>query len=172
MPVLPLPEGNGDWDYFGPECPDAYENCALIASPSRFISLDAYNDTNESFYDTPDMDISCSRGNLWFRFDGGGPLIGWGETGLSVLIGSPFGTRPDWSSATTFWTDEGSDDLERVWSDSRDSAAIISLIQDTERQEEPLTIGVVGELEGNAVFADFDVTGFTTNFQRLPCVRQ
>ena len=99
-------------------------------------------------------------------------LIGWGETGLSVLIGSPFGTRPEWSSATTFWTDEGSDGLERVWSDSRDSAAIISLIQDAERQEEPLTIGVVGELEGNAVFADFDVTGFTTNFQRLPCVRQ
>ena len=151
---------NGDWTYFGPECPSGFDNCAIITSDFRFITLDAYDDTNESFYDTPDIDVSCLLGGAFFTFNGGGPWIALGETGFSLAIGD--GER-NW-----FITDRGSDDLESIWFDDDDEQSIIELIQIAERQGDTIRIGAVSEYD-SVVVAWFDVTGFTVNYQRLPC---
>ena len=154
---------DGDWRYFGPECPDGYENCVSFPSDDSFIALDAYEDTNEDFYDKPSISISCFREQPFFAFDGGGPSIALGQTGMNIRW-----VTQDPEQGTHFRTDSGSDDLETIWFTDRDTRAILGLIQDAERQSTDITIGAVGEYDA-VVVADFDVTGFTTNYQRLPC---
>lgn len=149
----------GDWTYFGPECPTGYTNCASFASDDPFISLDSYDDTNESFYDKPLIDVSCFRGQEDFTLESGGPWIALGETGVSFTIGD--GER------VWFRTDAGSDDLEAVWFDPPETRAILGLLAEAERRNQPLKVGATSD--GGTVVAWFDVTGFATNRARLPC---
>ena len=167
---------NGDWVYFGPDCDDkvevtsedAYANCGL-SFDTPFITLDAYEDTNESFHEDPSISVDCFLNEISFIFDGGGPSIGLGGSALSVLIGSPLGTDGDWSKSPVLFTDNGSDDLESIWFDRRDSERIVDWVQDAERQDKPLSIGVTANTGSAGVIGDFDVSGFQTNFERLPC---
>ena len=158
----PLPAGNGDWTYFGPECPDGFENCAPFKSDDvNFISLDSHYDTNESFYDEPGIRVSCFRGNPGFTFDGGGPWIeGNGRSGLNLRFAEQ---EPE--NGTFYWTDDN--DFEYVGFDRRDERDILTFLEQAERQGKDVRMGVSGDYD--TVVADFDVTGFTTNFQRLPC---
>ena len=159
--MLPLPEGAGDWTYFGPECPDGFENCALVYSEIQFISLRAYYDTNESFYDEPRIRVSCWGNAPRFVFDGGGPWIGGGgRSGLSLRF-----AEQGLENGTYFWTDDN--DFEYVGFDRRDSLNILAFFEQAERLGKDVTMGVSGDYD--TVVADFDVAGFTTNFQRLPC---
>ena len=172
IPMASTPTIEGDWTYFGPECPDIFSDTdALLGSQdidwscaysdtSQFLSLGAYYDTNEDFYDDAGMRISCLRGDVGFTFDSGGPWIALGEAGISVQIGN--GDR------TWFRTDSGSDDLERIWFDDRDSEAIIGLLQSAGQQGETLTIGASSDAD--TVVARFDVVGLTANLRLLPCV--
>ena len=157
-----MPEGNGDWIYFGPDCPDAYDNCTAFASDYPFINLGAYYNTNESFYDEPDILISCFDEDANFTFDGGGPWIALGEAGLNIRFAD---LGPE--EGTYYWTDRGSDDLERIWFSSRDAKSILEFFKQAERQGKDVRIGVSGDYA--TVVADFDVAGFTANFQRLSC---
>ena len=161
-PVPLLSVDNGDWAYFGPDCPDAHSNCASFPSDNSFMSLRAYYDTNESFYDDARIRVSCFRGSSDFTFDGGGEWIGLGETGLNLRY-----EGQDVEQGTWYWTERGSDDLESVWFDNRSTQAILSFIEQADRQGRDVTMGVSGDY--GTVIADFDVTGFATNFQRLPC---
>ena len=152
---------NGDWTYFGPDCPDAHENCASFPSDHQFISIKSYDDTNEDFYDEPGVRISCRRGYPSFVFDGGGPWIGGiGTTGLNARFVSDAIEDGQW-----FWTEDN--EFEYVGFERMESAGIINIIQDADLQDRDLIFGVSGDYD--TVVADFDVTGFTTNYQRLPC---
>ena len=124
--------------------------------------LDAYYDTNEQFHDDAAVVISCFRGVPNFTFDSGGEWIGLGETGLNLRFS---GQEPD--AGTYYWTDKGSDDLEIVWFDDRDTKAILDFLREANIQGKDVRMGVSGDYD--TVVADFDLTGFTTNFQRLPC---
>ena len=157
---LPLPARNGNWTYFGPECPNGFSNCASFASDSKFISLDAFDDTNESFYDDAGISVSCFDNRPSFTFDGGGPWIALGDTGVSLRVGN--------SERTWFWTDRGSDDLTRIWFAQQDTLDILDILQATERHDEALTIGASGDVD--TVVAEFNLTGFTANAQRLSCM--
>lgn len=126
------------------------------------MSLGAYYDTNESFYDEPSIRVSCFRGRSGFTFDGGGPWIALGETSLNIRFGDQTA-----GEGTFYRTDKGSDSLESVWFSERDSRDIVEFIEQAEHQGKDVTMGVSGDID--TVVADFDVTGFTTNFQRLPC---
>ena len=148
----------GDWTYFGPECPSAYSNCASPASDFQFISLVSYDHTNESHYDDPSIRLDCIGGDAGFTFDGGGPWIGFGETTLSVRVGN--------DQRTWFNSERGS--IKSVWFDSRDSEAIISVVADAERREQPLHIGASSKYA--TVVASFEVAGFELNHRRLDCV--
>ena len=157
----PLPPGNGDWTYFGPECPDGFGNCAQVYTQNQFISLDAYNDTNQSFYDDASIRISCWRNAPSLVFDGGGEWIGGvGRTGLNIRT-----TEQAIEEGIYFWTEDN--DLEYVGFDRRESLNILALFEQAERLGKDVTMGVSGDYD--TVVADFDVTGFTANFQRLPC---
>ena len=173
IPTLtPIPNNIGDWYYYGPDCPDAYSDCPIFSSESYFISLDAFEDTNESFYETPDIRIACRPRGPMVGFDGGGPWIGLGEAGFSIAIDNLLGDEKEWPNSdttNTFWTDDGSDDLARIYFDRRDSVAIIRRIQDAEAQETTISFGVASDYGG--VIADFDPIGFSTVFSRLPCSR-
>ena len=162
-PTLAPPADSGDWRYFGPECPDAYDNCVSFSTGTSFMSLDAYWDTNESFYDAPNIKFGCgARKQSAFTFDGGGPWIGLSESAINIRFeeyGPEQGTRLE----TAF----GSDDLETVFFSERDDIQIYVLLEDADQQGKDLTMAVVGDYA--TVVANFDVTGFTTNFQRLPC---
>ena len=138
----------GYWIYFGSECPDRYENCALFASDLQFISLAAFADTNESFYDAPRIRVSCWLNHPHLTFDGGGPWIGIGEPGVSLIIGSE---EREW-----FWPRD-SDDVEYIGFDRQESGNIIRIIQDAESQDETLTIGASSDYD--TAIGDFDVTG-------------
>ena len=150
---------DGDWTYFGPEFPDGYSNCAYFSSDTRFISLDAFYDTNESFYDTPSIRVGCFRGHSTFSFDGGGEWIALGETVMSLRIGD--GER------AFFRTDSGSSDLASARFSGRDAREIISIIREAEHQRATLRIGASSDYA--TVVADFDVTGFERNYRRLDC---
>ena len=157
----PVADG-GDWRYFGPDCPDAYPNCVSFASDNPFVSLRAYYDTNERFYDEPSIRVSCILGNPGFTFDGGGPWIGLGETGFSIRFEDQDIKASEW-----YWTDRGSGDLEAIWFSTQDTRDILAFLEQADRQGKNVRMGVSGDYD--TVVADFDVTGFTTNSQRLPC---
>ena len=156
----PIPS-SGDWTYFGPECPDAYPNCAFFASslPYPYIVLEAYDDTNESFQDAPDITIRCQTSSWGFTFDGGGPWIALGSMRISVTI--------DEGERVWFDTRDGSDDLEALTFNRRDSVAIIGLLKDAERQQVSVRISAVSPTD--VAIGYFDVTGLTTNLERMPC---
>ena len=159
----PTPVVTGDWTYFGPDCPAAYRNCASFGSEDVFITLDAYDDTNEYFYDEASISLSCFRGGLRLVFNGGGEWIGGAtRTGLSVRY---MGQGPD--QGMYYWTDGNA--LEYVGFDSRATASIVEFLLQAEREGRDVTIGVSGSLD--TVVADFDLTGLSTNLQRLPCVQ-
>lgn len=163
-PQPTLPSGDtGEWTYFCPECPSAYDNCAPFTSEGvNFISLYAYDSTNEWFHDEPNIRISCRRGSdLGFVFDGGGEWIGGvRETGLSIReAGQPA------DAGTWFWTEDN--DLEYVGFDPRPSEEIMEILLEMEQHGQDVTLGVSGDYD--TVVADFDVTGVATNLQRLPC---
>ena len=150
----------GYWDYYGPDCPGAYPNCASFASDRSFISLEAHYDTNESFYDDARLRVSCSsRGYASFTFNGGGPWIGLQEGGTRVTIGQDDG---QW-----FEPSGGSDNLQAVWFDRRDSTSILNLIAQAEQRSETLEIGAGSGI--SVVVAVFDVTGYAANRSRLNC---
>ena len=165
-PAPLLPEGNGNWIYFGPECPDGFGNCALLPSDKVSLLLEAYYNANESFHDEPDILVSCFRGNSYFTFDGGGPWIALGEARMNIRFASQ---GPE--EGTHYSTDRGSEDLGSIVFGSRDTNAILKFIQDADQQGKDVRMVVSGDHHAvvAAVVADFDVTGFTTNFQRLPC---
>ncbi len=164
MPT-PSPD-NGDWVYFGPDCPDAYPNCAPIASDNPFFQLRAYATSNDESDDEPIIRMACFSDSPWFIFDGGGPLIGLGETFLNIHY------RDEDISDTWYETEGGSNDSERIWFNDSDSEAISLFIKEADHQDRDVRIGVVNTLNGrnlNTVIADFDVTGYAVNFGRLPC---
>ena len=160
----PTPTASGPvgyWRYFGPECPDGYSNCASFSSEATFVALDAYYDTNEDFYDEPTLLVSCFQGAATLSFNSGGPwIVGVDDTGVSVTIG-------DNSEYEYFWSDLGSDDLETIWFTAGDEDRIIELLKQADRLGDTVRFGVSGDF--HTVVADFDVTGVTTNLQRLPC---
>ena len=87
----PAPSSDpGDWRYFE-------------SAESPFMALDAYDDTNESFYDDVSMRLSCHRNRPFFVLDGGGPWIALGETRTASASESrtPCGFGP--MSAATTW---------------------------------------------------------------------
>ena len=126
------------------------------------MSLRAYYDTNERFYDEPSIRMSCFDGNPNFTFDGGGPWIALGEAGLNLRF-----AEQEAGEGTYYWTDSGSSSLESIWFKRRDTRDILAFLEQADRQGKDVTMGVSGDYD--TVVADFDVSGFTTNFQRLPC---
>ena len=152
---------DGYWSYFGPDCPRAYTNCATFGSESHFISLEAYDDTNESFYEDPSIRISCWKGHPSFLFNSGGPWIG-GLSETSINIRS---TSQGPEVGTYF--DSEDDDLVSLWFDRRVSGEVIAHLKVLERQGVDITIGASGDFD--TVVADFEITGLTNNLSRLPC---
>ena len=63
--------------------------------------------------------------------------------------------------------EDGLDDLEIIWPSTGDSTEIVRFLESAELQRRDVTLEISGGPA--AVTAHFDVTGFTTNFQRLPC---
>ena len=159
----PAPAGNGDWTYFGPECPDRYENCAYETSDdSKFISLTAYQDEGRPVHERANIMIMCFEGNPYFSLDASGRQVAAKDAVLNVRF---VGQSPDEgiSSLIEGW----SDDLELVWPSTGDETEIIRFLGSAELQRRGVTLEISGGPD--AVTAHFDVTGFTTNFQRLPC---
>ena len=167
-PIPSVPTIEGDWTYFGPECPDyrepGFDGSCAYSDTSQFLALDAYDDTNESFYDDAGLRVSCflGRDSPSFTFDGGGPWIALGETSLNIRFENQAAR-----DGPFYHTDKGSDDLERVWFNSRDTEAILRFLEDADRQDKDVTMGAVSDYA--TVVAYFDVTGFTANFHLLPC---
>ena len=163
----PLANSNRGWFYFDPDCPDAYDNCspsgsedlhAMALPPSTFTSTGP---------DEPYISIVCNyldpHPGPWFLFDAGGAQIGLGSTFLFVsLIREGQG-----GSGTPFTPRTSSSDQEDIWLNSLNSRAITLTLLRAEGLGRDVRIRVSGELD--AVTADFDVTGFETNFERLPC---
>lgn len=166
-PTPSISQDNGDWIYFGPECPGAYPNCSQFSNPTSFINLRAYDDNNEEPHRDPSIRVSCIAGISSFAFDGGGPLIGVGVTGL--LIGY---LDQDISEGTWYFTVDNTSDFELVWFNESDNKAILQFIEQADHQNRNVSMGAVGDAGGDAdvrVVAFFDVTGFVVNYQRLPC---
>ena len=165
---VPTPTAGG-WRYFGPDCPDAYTNCVATASEDYFISLKSYFwDTNPTVYNAPNILVAC--------FHQGKPSVQFGAGGLPIALDtvSLYGIiHPgdfDWSDSSKFVASGIGDSANLFWVDKHDSKTIIQLIQAAEKREgETLTFGAINDHDDTTVVADFNVSGFTLNFERLPC---
>ena len=106
--------------------------------------------------------IGCWEGTPDFTLNASGRQIASEEAALKIRF---VGQRSEEGISPLI---EGwSDDLELVWPSTGDSTEIVRFLESAEIQRR----GVTAEISGGpaAVTAHFDVTGFTTNFQRLPC---
>lgn len=166
-PTPPVSQDNGDWIFFGPDCPDAYPNCAPFSSQSTLIGLTAYADSNEEIHDNDAyMFVDCAAGNPYFNFSGGGPPIDIEAATLNIrYLGQPT-SEGTWYLALAIDAEN-----EFVWFSSNDTRAILQFIEQADNQNNDVLIEAVFAVDGGTheVFANFDVTGFTINFQRLPC---
>lgn len=161
-------EDYGDWVYSGPDCPDAYPNCAPVPTESTFILLRTSDaDSNEELTRDPYMYAYCLAGNPKFGFNGGGLLIGLGTTIMNIHY-----TDQDISEGTSYHKEGTSDNFEIVWFSAEDSRLILQFIEQADRQNKDVRTVVANYIDGevdDVVVADFDVTGYLVNFQRLPC---
>ncbi len=83
-----------------------------------------------------------------------------GDVGLSIRAAGS-------EDRTWFRTDLGSDDLETIYFDERDSRAILTVLLEMETRGADVILGASGDVE--TVVAEFDITGLALNYQRLPC---
>ena len=168
-PAAPLPR-DGGWLY------------SYTSANNPFISLEAYHSyydigtgisivTNESFYKKASIWVWCSGGDPVFGFHGGGPPIGLGETILSLnsFVQTESGPQFFEGSGPSFSPDSGSDDLQGVsFLSGQDSRIIAAYLAYAQRLGLDVAAAATSAAGASAV-GFFDVTGFATNYQRLPC---
>ena len=159
----PPPAGNGGWTYFEYDCPPEYDNCVSTKPDDlNFISLRAYQDGGTPPSERAEIRIGCSEESPQFSLDGWGRRIGAKDAVLNVRFA---GQRRE--EGTSYLPEGWLDDLEIVWLSRGDSTEMIRFIESAEVQRRDVTIEISGGPTN--VVAHFDVTGFITNFQRLPC---
>ena len=166
-PTPPSEQYDGEWTYFGPDCPDAYPNCVSFSSESNFIALDPVSHYSPDFYDKdPYITIGCGSSDMSFTFNTGVPGIGIGETLLGMSIGD--------GEKMFFYTYAGSSGS--VWFLGADLFDILVLIEEAERRAETLTIFVSADMNDDiedqvGMLAYFNPQGFLNNYYRLSCAR-
>ena len=150
--------------YIAAECPDEYENCVPEGEVGNsFIALVAYRDADRPPSERAAVGTGCLDGSPVIEF-------GWVEGRQIASDGAVLSIRlagQGREEGTSFWLAGWSDNLEQAWLNQVDSAAVIGIIKGAERLRQNVTIEASGG--PNGVVADFNVRGFTTNFQRLPC---
>lgn len=165
MPTLTptrQPENNGDWTYFGPECPGQFENCSPFPDEFRFISLVAYSDTNARGDRAPNIDLQCHKKRPLLFFYTGGPWAGLGDATLSIRF---VGQAPE--EGKTYQPDRHSNDATSMSFSGRNGRSIVQFIDEAEQQGMDITMEASSDL--GMVVGYFDITGFASNFQRLQC---
>ena len=159
-------------------------------APSDFITLNAYDDSNAYFYESPSIRVSCNEDEdqVTFTFSGGGPWIEPAHLGLATMSMTIIPGDTEWfrtadgGNRSSIWFNPELTELmeqspslyrERLENmpSSRDLKAqiprIVEIIQEVERRGATLKIEVSND--SNTVTAYFDVTGFSQNYQRLAC---
>ena len=155
----PVPMDNGDWIYFSPDCQSEYTNCVFFPSDDPFITLDAFDHSNESRDDTPYIIVGCDiTERLQIMFGSGGPK--YKETG-EIRVGSSVGDEDYVIMPPTLRGDDW------VSLGYQDSLAIAVQLWEAETTFQAFWMGT-GEGD-DIVLATFDATGFTVNYWRLPC---
>ena len=155
--VRPTQSGdNGDWTYFGPECPDGYPNCAPGRPTSRpSISLSSYGVA------PAELLLLCSFGSneLLFAYEIDEPAAG--------LIFNPLGMHIGEGERMEFVFERFGANLLTVVFDGETSAEIIRLLLEAESND--LLLTVVASTRVGDVLSNFDITGLAVNVARLPC---
>ena len=157
-PILMTDNLFDGWIYYGPDCPDAYSNCAPISTEMEFLALFSYSDNDMPIWDRANIRITCETG----AFDTEGLIIGTNDSLVGIWIGESE------SQAKQYFTPYGVEP-ESVWFARSGYRDIISLIKLAETTNQTLTIGVTAGPGYDTVVRLFDVTGFTVNYNRLPC---
>ena len=158
-------QSDGDWTYFGSECPGAYSNCVHFSSENNFIALDPFNHYSADFYEKdPYITIVCDSSGMVFEFNTGVPGIGIGETvlGIAILDGEK----------TFFYTYQGLSGS--VWFMGADLFDILTVIDEAERRAEVLEIWASADMNDDladrvSMLAYFNPQGFLDNYYRLSC---
>ena len=138
----------GDWVYH------------IVARDWAFISLRSFS----TLTDGPGIRISCLSGKAGFTFDSLGPDISnrIGSTHVAVWVGDEEEPRSGYLVAAGIG--EG---RTFVWLDAADSATVLGVIQEAERENQTF-VAAAGGITNSSV-GEFDPTGFTVNYARLPC---
>ena len=163
MALLPtlVPENNGDWLYFGPDCPSAYSNCPSTPHDDPFIGIEAKRHTNAGTdYLAPSILVGChNNGRLSIQFTTGGPKYTEDET---IVIGVWVGEE-----VNPTWIDYDLRGEEYLALSYSNALTVISMMYEAETGDEPFAVGVLaGDRD---MIGSFELVGFTTNYWRLPC---
>ena len=143
---------NGDWVFFGADCPDRYINCTPESSDIDIISLDA-QEYKPVADDSPSIVIMCVPDYPAFAFRSNLPLD---NDNIAVTL-----------NGTLFWSNDIS---ERDWVWFEHSNNIVRLIQDAEHAQELVHISIGNTPEEIITTSTFNPVGFIENYNRLPCV--
>ena len=146
-----VPIYTGDWTYFGPDCPQAYPNCASFSSDNPFISLVAFNHGNESRHDSPWTSVACSiqHGRVEVRFFSGGPKYYMDD---EVFFGTRVGDEEEF---TFMWPEFVGD--EAVNLNYQDSLYVVRKLWDAETTGKTIAMGT--EFRGDILLGQFDAAG-------------
>ena len=148
------------WLFFGPECPGAYSNCAPNASERQFITLESLRGLRDPSVILPSfIAVGCSP------YANGPDFTFYPEDGTTLPSGAAMSVEVGKGDPVVFSSGiVGSYGISlRFWADT--SGSIIELIGESEALQATLQISVAGE----SIVESFDVTGFSTNHQRLDC---
>ena len=149
---------DGAWEYWGPECPDVYENCN--PSPTKFerMNLVPLGDWTANPLSRPWIGITCWEGSpLLMFFSSGEQISESGGTSLTVAL---HGEDPVGSYSSTSAEGRGAS------FGPPDVDEILDLMSIAESEDRELGMVAVGK---ERVEYRFDVTGFDRNLARLPC---
>lgn len=155
----PRPVNDGNWLYFGPDCPGSQPNCAEFPTEFHFIALAAEFHMNDTSDNPPGVLVGCFPDGLAMRVTTGGPKLVGAATG-----GVWIGTDDDPVAEHIVPQFQGDEVVEF---DKAQSITLLQAMQQAESAEQTFIVVLThaGGAEGGRYFLD----GYTANYWRLPC---
>ena len=169
----PTPVPLGQWRYYGRDCPKAFSNCHYQKTRLFGIELTAFWHPEPRLWDSPVLMLHCDTStHRWLRFHlySGGPKISeWArvlETEVEFNVGIP-GPSDAFDTALKGRPGNNIEGLyydrdETLTASENEALQIVRIIREAERLGKPI---YVASFYGG----QFDVTGFSNQYLRLPC---
>ena len=158
-------DGSGHWVYYGPECPNGFDNCATLTSEPEYSSFVGASErhTGEGLGAAPHVHVYCRDNRLDLSFYDTGEWSKGEGIGIFVRYDAPQSRdNPAW-----VFSGEWFQDNSEVLPELKDAAEIIEFFGAANYEGQDLVVEFTDGWTTRELF--FRTAGFLNNIERLHC---